>query len=68
MAKPTGGDDFEVPDGVIPLHPERKPERAGCGVTGCLYGVVILFAVALIALIIGLAVRMWITPAVMPRI
>jgi hypothetical protein len=55
----------ELPDGFIPLPRERDP-RAGCRVTGCLYGMVILFAVLLIVLVIGLAVRMWITPA-MPR-
>lgn len=59
-------DDYELPDGVIPLHPEARRERAGCRVTGCLYGVVFLFAILLIALVVGLAVRMWITPAV-PR-
>lgn len=42
-------------------------ERAGCTVTGCLYAAAILFAVALVALVIGLVVRVWITPP-MPRI
>lgn len=58
------GDDYELPDGVIPLRPESgRSERAGCRVTGCLYGVVVLFAIALVALVVGLLVRMWITPA-----
>lgn len=61
-----GWEREELPDGVIPLRPETRDQRAGCTVTGCLYFVVILFAVALIALVVGLAVRMWITPA-MPR-
>jgi hypothetical protein len=68
MADARGNDEYELPDGVIPLRPEGdRSERAGCRVTGCLYGVVVLFAIALLALVVGLLVRMWITPAV-PRI
>lgn len=62
-----GGEGGDLPDGVIPLRPENQDPRAGCTVTGCLWVVVVFFAVALIALVIGLAVRMWITPS-LPRI
>jgi hypothetical protein len=61
-----GEEEHDLPDGVIPFPPETREERAGCTVTGCLYLVVVLFALALIALVVGLAVRMWITPA-LPR-
>jgi hypothetical protein len=62
-----GEDEGGLPDGVIPLRREPPPSRwTGCGVTGCLGSVTVLFAILLIALLIGLAVRMWITPA-MPR-
>lgn len=56
----------DLPEGVIPLRAEKGEGKAGCTVTGCLYFVVLLFAVALVALVVGLAVRMWITPAI-PR-
>jgi hypothetical protein len=63
-AEREGGDD--LPQGVLPLPRTTKDPGAGCRVTGCLYGVSLLFALALIALVIGLMVRMWITPS-MPR-
>ena len=62
----SGREGDELPDGVIPLHPEARKAPSGCLVTGCLNSVVVLFAILLIALLIGLAVRMWITPS-MPR-
>lgn len=66
MAESRGGDEHELPDGVIPLRREPVDPRPGCRLTGCLYGMVVLFAVALVALVVGLLVRMWITPS-MPR-
>jgi hypothetical protein len=60
------GGESELPDGVVPLPREADDRPAGCTVVGCLYGVSILFAILLIALVVGLAVRMWITPS-MPR-
>jgi hypothetical protein len=59
------GREAELPDGVIPLG-AAESQRSACAVTGCLYAVTVFFAVALIALVVGLAIRMWITP-VMPR-
>jgi hypothetical protein len=45
---------------------EAKPDRAGCGVTGCLYGAAALFVLLLGAMIVVAMTRMWIAPVV-PR-
>ncbi len=66
MAETRGEDEHELPDGVIPLRREAADPRPGCRLTGCLYGMVVLFAVALAALLVGLLVRMWVTPS-LPR-
>lgn len=62
MAKRT---DHDLPDGIVKLPPEGKGP-GGCGLRGCLYGMVILFSLLLLAMI-GIALfRAWPTPAVAP--
>ena len=61
------GVDAEMPDGARPLPPEFRKGPGGCGFTGCMYGVMVLFAVALILLLIALFTRIWITTP-MPRV
>jgi hypothetical protein len=57
--------DPNLPDGVVkfPLQPQRE---AGCGLRGCLYGVVALFALLLIAIVLVAVFRQWPTPVVQP--
>jgi hypothetical protein len=58
--------DPHLPDGVIKLPVPPNPESEGCGVRGCLYGVVALFALLLIALVLVAVLRQWPTPMVQP--
>lgn len=51
----------DPPRGAVPLRPAPKPP-GGCGLTGCLYGTVLLFAL-LLAILLGYAlVRGWQVP------
>ncbi|CAA9325109.1 MAG: hypothetical protein AVDCRST_MAG89-1852 [uncultured Gemmatimonadetes bacterium] len=63
MRQPPRNDD--LPDGVVKLPPEPVPHRkppGGCGLTGCLYGTMILFALLLMVMV-GLALfRQWQVP------
>lgn len=65
--RPPRNDD--LPDGIIPLPPEPRPIPAppgGCGLTGCLYGTMILFALLLLVMV-GLALfRRWEVPVTYP--
>jgi hypothetical protein len=58
--------DPHLPDGVIKLPVAPNPESEGCGVRGCLYVVVALFALLLIALVLVAVLRQWPTPMVQP--
>ena len=59
---PTDVEAGELPDGMVPLPSEYRRGPGGCGFTGCTYAVMVLFVVALVLLLIGLATRIWITP------
>jgi hypothetical protein len=61
----TGPDD-DLPDGVVPLPRETPPPPGGCGLRGCLYGTVAVFALLLLALVLIALFRQWPTPVV-PR-
>ena len=54
--------DAGLPDGVIPLPREPVRGPGGCGFVGCMNGVMIFFAVALVVMLIVLAFRIWIAP------
>jgi hypothetical protein len=58
-ARPGAGDE----PGAIQWV-EAKGDRAGCGVTGCLYGAAALFVLLLGAMVVIVLTRLWITPAV----
>lgn len=60
MRKPPHDD---LPDGIVPLPREAHPKPpGGCGLTGCLYGTMILFALLLLVMV-GLALfRQWQVP------
>jgi hypothetical protein len=55
----------DLPDGIVRLPPEPGPNRTppgGCGLTGCLYGTMILFTLLLLVMV-GLALfRRWQVP------
>ncbi|HET7229458.1 MAG TPA: hypothetical protein VFJ16_05615 [Longimicrobium sp.] len=59
-----GYTDPNLPDGIVKLPPE--PRNAGCGLRGCLYGVVALFALLLVAMVCIALFRVWQTPVVAP--
>jgi hypothetical protein len=63
---PDPRDDEALPDGVVPLRGPPRKGPGGCGLTGCLYGTVVLFVVALLLLVIAAVTRIWITSP-MPR-
>ena len=58
-ARPEAGDE----PGAIQWV-EAKEDKAGCGVTGCLYGAAALFVLLLGAMVVIVLTRLWITPAV----
>jgi hypothetical protein len=55
----------DLPDGIVRLPREPGPNRTppgGCGLTGCLYGTMILFTLLLLVMV-GLALfRRWQVP------
>jgi hypothetical protein len=55
--------DDDLPDGVVPLPREGRPP-GGCGLRGCLYGMVVLFALLLLALVVIALLRPWPRPVV----
>lgn len=57
--------DEDLPDGVVKLPPEEKPP-GGCGLRGCLYGMVALFSLLLLAMVLIALLRVWQTPAAAP--
>jgi hypothetical protein len=58
--------DPDLPDGIIRLPVEPQPERAGCGVRGCMLAAVALFALLMIAMVAVALLRPWQTPVVAP--
>lgn len=66
-ARREAAEDGGPPEGARPLPPEFRKGPGGCGFTGCMYGVMVLFALALILLLIALFTRIWITTP-MPRV
>jgi hypothetical protein len=66
MARPASDDDH-LPNGIVPLPRQDAPEeKAGCGVRGCLYGTMALFALLLTAMVLIALFRAWPRPAVLP--
>jgi len=63
---PRGTTDPHLPDGIVKLPPEPVEAPAGCGLRGCLYGVVALFALLLLAMVLLAVLRPWPTPVLQP--
>jgi hypothetical protein len=63
----AGRDEREVPDGMVPLPPEAYKPPGGCGFTGCMWLVIIVFSLLMALLVFGLLTRVWVTPVVSPR-
>lgn len=61
-----GYTDPNLPDGIVKLPPEPANPGGGCGLRGCLYGVVALFALLLAAMVAIALFRVWQTPVVTP--
>jgi hypothetical protein len=61
-----GYTDPNLPDGIVKLPPEPRDAAPGCGLRGCLYGVMILFALLLAAMVIIALFRVWQTPVGAP--
>lgn len=64
--RPDDDETAALPDGVVPLPPLREApsQPGGCGLRGCLYGTVGVFAVLLAILIFVALTRVWMTPVV----
>ncbi|MBW3656734.1 MAG: hypothetical protein KY444_11580 [Gemmatimonadetes bacterium] len=62
-----GRAEHELPDGVLPLPPEAYGPPGGCGFSGCMWMVIIVFSLLMALLVFGLLTRVWITPVVAPR-
>lgn len=60
-----GYTDPNLPDGIVKLPPEPQNTAPGCGLRGCLYGVMVLFALLLAAMVIIALFRVWQTPVMM---
>lgn len=58
--------DPNLPDGIVKLPPEPRSAGPGCGLRGCLYGVMALFALLLAAMVAIALFRVWQTPVVAP--
>ncbi|HYH80266.1 MAG TPA: hypothetical protein VEX86_10725 [Longimicrobium sp.] len=54
--------DPNLPDGIVKLPPE--PQTAGCGLRGCLFAVMALFALLLVAMVAIALFRVWPVPVV----
>ena len=63
---PRRNPDPHLPDGIVKLPPEPAEAPAGCGLRGCLYGVVALFALLLLAMVLLAVLRPWPTPVLQP--
>jgi hypothetical protein len=63
---PPRPEDADLPDGVVrlPVVREIPPGPGGCGLTGCLYGTVAIFAVLLLVMLVVALTRVWMTPVV----
>lgn len=61
-----GYTDPNLPDGIVKLPPEPQSSEPGCGLRGCLYGVMVLFALLLAAMVIIALFRVWHTPVGVP--
>lgn len=62
-----GRGEHELPDGGVPLPPEAYRPPGGCGFSGCMWMVIIVFSLLMALLVLGLLTREWITPIVAPR-
>jgi hypothetical protein len=58
--------DPHLPDGIVKLPPETGEPPAGCGLRGCLFAVVALFALLLVVMVLFALLRPWPVPAVQP--
>jgi len=58
------GIDPNLPDGIVKFPPE--PQGPGCGLRGCLFAVMALFALLLAAMVAIALFRVWQTPVVAP--
>jgi hypothetical protein len=58
--EPRERDGTEQGAGATPVIDRTPP--GGCGFTGCMWMVMIVFSLMLAALIFGLLTRVWITP------
>jgi hypothetical protein len=63
---PRGVTDPNLPDGIVKLPPEPAQAPGGCGLRGCLYGMVALFALLLLAMVLFAVLRPWPTPGMQP--
>lgn len=63
---PPRPEDADLPDGVVrlPVVREIQAGPGGCGLTGCLYGTVAIFAVLLLVMLVVALTRVWMTPVV----
>jgi len=50
----------------VKLPPEPAQAPGGCGLRGCLFAVVALFALLLVAMVLLAVLRPWPTPVVQP--
>lgn len=58
--------DPYLPDGVVKLPPDPEKGPGGCGLRGCLYGMVALFALLLVVIVVFALLRPWPTPVIAP--
>ena len=63
---PRGVTDPHLPDGIVKLPPEPERAPSGCALRGCLYAMVGLFALLLLAMVLFAVLRPWPTPGALP--
>ena len=63
---PRGVNDPHLPDGIVKLPPEPAEAPGGCGLRGCLFAVMALFALLMAAMVLLAVLRPWPTPVVQP--
>ena len=56
--------DYELPDGIVKLPPDPGKPPGGCGLTGCLWAVMIVCGLLLAIMVLLALLRPWPTPPV----